>query len=168
MKNIFAIILFAVISFCVNAQDHIDRFIATHAHKKGDDKVVLKLNRVALSFAAPFLKPEDRKWLRKVRMVDIFVLEGTRNNLSPDFKLLSKKLSVANYEPLMMVRSEGDKADILMKTDRHDNVREVVMLVNDSSEDAVLIRVKGKFNPNDLEKLQEGIAKTNLHKEFNL
>lgn len=162
IKMLFIALIVTTFSFAARAQDPISNFILKHGRKSASEKVIIRLSRLPLSLALPFVDEDSRRWIRKASLVEIMVLEGTRKNLSQDFEKLGTSLKRKNFEPLITIKDRGEHVDILGKTDNRENIRDIVLLVNDSSNEAVLIRVKGKFKLSDLEKIQDGIAKNNF------
>ena len=63
------------------------------------------------------------------------------------------------YESLLTINDADSKVYIYGKTGKNDNLREIVLLVNDNDSDMVVLRVKGRFNMSDLEKLPSYFAK---------
>lgn len=162
IKMLLIALFITIFSVSSQAQDPVTHFILKHGRKSASEKVIIRLSRLPLSLAMPFLDREGRRWLKKTSLVEIMALEGGRSELSGAFAKLSKDLERRNFEPLITIKSQGDQVNILGRTDRRDNIRDVVLLVNDTDKDAVLVRVKGKFKLSDIEKIQDGIAKNNL------
>lgn len=158
IKNLFITLSITLFALAVQAQDPVSNFIMKYGRKSASEKVIIRLSRLPLSLAMPFADKEGRRWIKKASLVEIMVLEGTRAELSGGFEKLGRDLKRRNFEPLITIKSEGNDVNILGRTDRYDNIRDIVLLVNDSNKDAVLIRVKGKFNLSDIEKIQDGIA----------
>lgn len=165
MKKIFVLALVILLSIPSFAQHPLCRFVTEQRHL-AKQKIDIRLSRLPLSFALPFMDKEARQWLLKTSFIHLVVFEGVEDSgkMYSAFNGLTAKLENKNYEPLVTISDNGDKVNILGKNDRNDNIREIVLMVNDKDNDVVLIRLKGKFKMSDIDKIQRDVAKNNLVK----
>ncbi|MEM9184441.1 MAG: DUF4252 domain-containing protein [Pseudomonadota bacterium] len=102
----------------------------------------LKLARVVMDDD----DPEVKMILKELRGVRVFVYEldspVSADALAPTLDTLDRK----GWEPVVAVREDGETVHVLLKTDRHDAVRGMVVLAADGRE-LVMVNLMGRLRP---------------------
>ena len=160
MKKIIILAFVLFMGASTQAQDMFCSFSARTRHL-AHEKIDIRLNKLFFVIAAPFLDKEYRLWLRKTNYLHLVVLEDVKKTEKTHsaFLTLCKKMQRKKYESLLTINDADSKVYIYGKTGKNDNLREIVLLVNDNDSDMVVLRVKGRFNMSDLEKLPSYFAK---------
>jgi len=79
--------------------------------------------------------------------VRIYEIEGDADRVARRLDDMSAKLQGRGWEPVMLVREEGERAHMLLKMD-DDRIRGMVVMVSDSHDDeVVLVNLMGDLKP---------------------
>ena len=136
------IILLTIVCFssAMYSQQSVDRIFAEFAKEKGVVRV--GLGKFTMSLASLFTD---------VMGVDgVEVLSFDECNLSVKERLNAAITSLKDkdYETLISVNEDTERTKILVKTDG-ESIRELIVMT--SGDDPVLVRIKGKIKPSDIE-----------------
>jgi hypothetical protein len=115
-----------------------------------DRVLTLSIGPALLRFAANHIDddPETRELLRGLDGVRIRIYEinGDALRVAQRMENMSEKLQDAGWEQVMLVRSEGEQAHMLVRmADEH--IRGMTVLVSDGDSEAVVINLMGEIEP---------------------
>ena len=135
-------ILLAFVCFCpaMHSQKSVDQLFTEFAKEKGVTRV--GIGKFVMGIAGLFTD---------VMGVDgVEVLSFDECNLSVKERLNAAITSLKDkdYETLISVNEDTERTKILVKTDG-ESIRELIVMT--SGDDPVLVRIKGKIKPSDIE-----------------
>jgi hypothetical protein len=110
----------------------------------------LSIGPALLRFAANHIDddPETRELLRGLDgvRIRIYEIDGDAARVAHRMDNMSEKLQAAGWEQVMLVRSEGEQAHMLMRVaDEH--ICGMTVLVSDGDAEAVVINLMGEIRP---------------------
>jgi len=109
----------------------------------------LSLGKTTLRFAARFLdeEPETQVLLRSLDGVRIRIYEvnGDTNRIARNFEYMGNKLSQDGWQPVMLVREEGELVQMFSKASAHGV--QGLTIVSADDEEVVVVNVMGDINP---------------------
>ena len=115
-----------------------------------DRTMALSIGPTILRFAANHVEddPEAEALLRGLDGVRVRIYQITGDPVRVGQRLdgISHKLQDQGWEPVMLVREEGEQAHMLMKM-RGEQIMGMVVMVSDSSEEVVLVNLMGDLKP---------------------
>lgn len=97
---------------------------------------------------------ENKERLKNIELVRVLQIENDKDLLD-QFAKKVKKLSKKDYEQMVNSNEEGQKAQILVKTDGE--VLKEVLIISIEEDECALVQVCGELRPEDLEKLDDFI-----------
>lgn len=138
-------------------------------HKQENEKdgtsVSLWIPGLVLKAASLFVDkkedPEVKKLLVKLRSVRVLVKEGDfyAPRFERKYKRVAKRMKRRNFEPLVVVNTGEEKVNLTIKTNkRNTKIKQVAVVVN-SEDTFVLVKAKGKINPQKLLKMTKEYQK---------
>ena len=92
--------------------------------------------------------------LKNIELVRVLQIENDKK-LHDQFAKKVKELSKKDYEQMVNSNEEGQKAQILVKTDGE--VLKEVLIISIEEDECALVQVCGELRPEDLEKLDDFI-----------
>lgn len=109
----------------------------------------LSLGKTTLRFAARFLdeEPETQVLLRSLDGVRIRIYEvnGDTNRIAQNFEHMGNKLSQDGWQPVMLVREEGELVQMFSKASAHGV--QGLTIVSADDEEVVVVNVMGDIKP---------------------
>lgn len=114
-----------------------------------DRTMSLSLGKTTLRFAARFLddEPETQALLRSLDGVRIRIYEvnGDTNRIAQNFERMGNKLDNDGWQPVMLVREEGELVQMFSKTTA--SGIQGLTIVSADSEEVVVVNVMGDIHP---------------------
>lgn len=114
-----------------------------------DRTMSLSLGRTTLRFAARFLddEPETQALLRSLDGVRIRIYEvhGNTGRIAQNFDRMGKKLSNDGWQPVMLVREEGERVQMFSKVSNRG--MQGLTIVSAGDEEVVVVNVMGDIKP---------------------
>lgn len=114
-----------------------------------DRTMSLSLGKTTLRFAARFLddEPETQVLLRSLDGVRIRIYEvnGNTNRIAQNFDRMGTKLSNDGWQPVMLVREEGERVQMYSKSSSRG--MHGLTIVSADDEEVVVINVMGDIQP---------------------
>lgn len=114
-----------------------------------DRTMSLSLGKTTLRFAARFLddEPETQALLRSLDGVRIRIYEvnGDTNRIAQNFERMGNKLSNDGWQPVMLVREEGELVQMFSKTSARG--MQGLTIVSADDEEVVVVNVMGDIKP---------------------
>jgi len=115
-----------------------------------DRVLTLSIGPALLRFAAGHIEddPELRELLRDLDgvRIRIYEIDGDAVRVASRMDSMSRKLQAGGWEQVMLVRSEGEQAHMLMKV-ADDRICGMTVLVSDGDSEAVVINLMGEIDP---------------------
>lgn len=109
----------------------------------------LSLGRTTLRFAARFLddEPETQALLRSLDgvRVRIYEVHGDNERIASKFDRMGSKLSKDGWDPVMLVREEGELVQMYSKSS--EKGMHGLTIVSADDEEVVVVNVMGDINP---------------------
>jgi len=109
----------------------------------------LSLGKTTLRFAARFLddEPETKALLRSLDgvRIRIYAVNGDTNRIAQNFERMGNKLSNDGWQPVMLVREEGELVQMFSKASAHG--MQGLTIVSADDEEVVIINVMGDIKP---------------------
>lgn len=161
MRNLYILLFACLISSQAFAQTRsINKFI--NQHKVEDHALAISIPGWMLdivSMSANFIDEDDKearellKLSDKISKVRLLILDDEAPGVSKkDMKKLFSGLKKDNFEDLITVKSEGTVVRLMIK-EKNDVIKNITAFI--SSEDAtILMTLSGKFNLDELKKLE--------------
>lgn len=112
----------------------------------------LSLGKTTLRFAARFLddEPETQALLRSLDGVRVRIYEvdrdGNTARITSNFENMGNKLNNDGWQPIMLVREEGELVQMYMKPSRN-GVISGLTIVSADDEEVVVVNVMGDIDP---------------------
>jgi len=114
-----------------------------------DRTMSLSLGKTTLRFAASFLDddPETQALLRSLDGVRIRIYEvnGNTNRIARNFDRMGAKLSNDGWQPVMLVREEGELVQMFAKSSSRG--MQGLTIVSADNEEVVVVNVMGDIKP---------------------
>jgi hypothetical protein len=114
-----------------------------------DRTMSLSLGKTTLRFAARFLddEPETQALLRSLDGVRIRIYEvnGNTNRIAQNFDRMGTKLSNDGWQPVMLVREEGELVQMFSKSSSRG--MQGLTIVSADDEEVVVVNVMGDIKP---------------------
>ena len=114
-----------------------------------DRTMTISLGPTTLRFAARFMKdePETQALLRSLDGVRIRIYEVTGDNerIARNFEHMGHKLSRDGWEPVMLIREEGELVQMYVKPSG--DVIKGLTIVSADDEEVVVINIMGDIDP---------------------
>jgi len=114
-----------------------------------DRTMSLSLGKTTLRFAARFLddEPETQALLRSLDGVRIRIYEvnGDTDRIAQNFDRMGSKLSNEGWQPVMLVREEGELIQMFAKSSR--GGMQGLTIVSADDEEVVVVNVMGDIQP---------------------
>lgn len=114
-----------------------------------DTTVSLSLGPSVLRFAAAMIEddPVARELLRNLDgiRVKVYAVDGDPAEIAADLDFMSSGLREQGWEPVILVREEGETTHVLVKIDQQ-RIAGLTVLTSDSLE-VVLVNVMGELRP---------------------
>ena len=114
-----------------------------------DRTMSLSLGKTTLRFAARFLddEPDTQALLRSLDGVRIRIYEvnGDTNRIAQNFERMGNKLDNDGWQPVMLVREEGELVQMFSKTTN--SGIQGLTIVSADSEEVVVVNVMGDIHP---------------------
>lgn len=115
-----------------------------------DRVLTLSVGPALLRFAANHVEddPETEALLRSLDgvRIRIYEIDGDAGRVAARMGRMSDKLQEGGWDPVMLVRSEGEEAHMLVKVEG-DRVAGMTVLVCDGEREAVVINLMGDIRP---------------------
>lgn len=115
-----------------------------------DRVLTLSVGRTLLRFAANHLEddPETEALLRSLDgvRIRIYEIDGDAERVAARMDRMSHRLQDSGWDPVMLTRSEGEQAHMLVKT-AGDHISGMTVLVCDGESEAVIINLMGDIRP---------------------
>jgi hypothetical protein len=115
--------------------------------------MTLTIGPTLLHFAATHLDddPETQNLLRNLDGVRIRIYEIKHNTDKVASRIadMRSKLRQSGWEPVMLVREEGEQTHLLVKM-REDHILGLTLLVMDGDSEVVMINLMGEIRPQNL------------------
>lgn len=86
-----------------------------------------------------------------VNSIEVLAFDECSNNVKENLRTAIRKLKDPDFETLLTTNEDDNRTKIMVRIDK-EMIRELVILTSDK-EDDVLIRIKGKIKPSDIEKV---------------
>jgi len=136
-----------------------------HNNEKDGTSVSLWIPGLVFKAASLFVdkqeEPEVKKLLVKLRSVRVLVKDGDfyAPRFERKYNRLAKRMKRRNFEPLILVNTGEEKVNLTIKTNKRNNkIKQVAVVVN-SEDSFVLVKAKGKINPQNLLKMTQEYKK---------
>ena len=97
---------------------------------------------------------ETKERLKNIELVRVLQIENDKDLLD-QFAKKVKKIAKKDYEQMVNSNEEGQKAQILVKT--NGEVLKEVLIISIEEDECALVQVCGELRPEDLEKLDDFI-----------
>lgn len=114
-----------------------------------DATVSFSLGPRVLGFAARMIEddPQTKAIVRNLDgvRVRVYEIEGDPGDVAGDLNFMSAQLREAGWEPVILVREEGETTHVLIKMDE-DRIAGLTVLTSDALE-VVLVNVMGELRP---------------------
>jgi hypothetical protein len=115
-----------------------------------DNSMTLSIGPTLLRFAAAHIDddPETRALLRDLDGVRIRIYEIERNSdrVAQRLSNMQSKLQQSGWEPVMLVREEGEETHLLVKI-RDERILGLTLLTMDEDSEVVVINLMGEIRP---------------------
>jgi hypothetical protein len=132
---------------------------------EADRQFALSLGPIPLRLATMISRPvfhDDEDWvsdaLSDIRAVRVYVYEvaGANDRVIDRMDVTRRKLAIDGWEQLVAIRDDGGLATALVRYDRPERVRGIVVMYEED-EDLVLVNVIGKIEPETFAGVMEGL-----------
>jgi hypothetical protein len=125
-----------------------------------DRVLTLSIGPALLRFAAAHVddEPETRELLRSLDgvRIRIYEIDGDAARVARRMDGMSRKLQANGWERVLVARSEGEEAHMLMKVvDRR--IRGMTVLVSDGESEAVVVNLMGDIQPRQFSKVMTAL-----------
>ena len=148
-------LLFACLwlSFAMVAQSPADDFYYDHKDRK--NSVSINIGNFLLTAGSWFIEEDGIKQLmKKSRRAKILLSEENNFVNQKEVNRLVRDLHRDHFESLAHIRTEGTEFDIYVKEDEHGYIRNILLLLNESDEFA-MVSLECKFRMDDVQCLLE-------------
>ena len=169
-KLLFFILISLTVNQLAQAQtESIDRFVRKYKRSATGEKVDITVPGWLVRIGTHFIDDKDLEGVdiqaiaRKISEVRIVSIEGGAKIPSSDIQKLMDDAKAEQYEELMTVRSDGDHVHIMMR-ERKGFIRDLFLMVQESSGEFVLLDIGGKFTMDDINRVIEDV-KTHSEKK---
>jgi hypothetical protein len=164
MKKLLFLFAFMAIGLTISAQTaSLDRFIRKHKRMASGDKVDMTLPGFLVRFGVNFIDKQDlegvdiKRISRKIDELRIVSLEKGVNIQHAEFQQLMTDVKAENFEELMTIREKGgDRVNIMIR-ERKGFIEDILLFVNDSDGEFVLVNLAGKFTMEDINKMMANV-----------
>ena len=151
MKKLFIIIAsFLAISELSYGQNTVDDLFKQFAKRENTTSV--HIGKMTMGFASLFTETMG------VNNIEVIDLEDCSENIGAEFCKAVSELKDPEYETMISSNEDDERTRILVKMEK-DYIKEMVILT--SGDDNVIVRLKGKIKPEDINKV------INEHKDEN-
>ena len=103
-------------------------------------------------------EPEVKYALKKMRSISICVREGDayQEYLEKKYEKKLRKLERQDFEELVTVHSDEDKASVQIRQNKKGNIRQVAVIADDGSSEFVFVRLRCNLKWEDMENFLQG------------
>jgi len=140
--KLFTLLTLLLIGPVMYSQQNVDRLFKDFINEKG--VIHVGVGKIVMSFAGLFTD------MMGVNGVEVYSFEDCHQSVKDKLNKAIATLKDANYETLVSVNEEKEHTKILVKTDG-EVIRELIVMT--SGDEPALVRIKGKINPSDIEKV---------------
>jgi hypothetical protein len=148
-KYLFCLVTILSLSTVANAQ-HVDRLLRKVANAENVESI--RVGNFLMSIARTAARASGNP-IPRINSVEVFDLSASctdfKQSLVNDFQQLKDG---NGYETLMQVRDSGDDVRIMMKRDRRNDIRELVLFVINNN-DPTVIRISGRITEDEITQL---------------
>jgi hypothetical protein len=116
------------------------------------DRVMsLSLGPTVLHFAARMTDEEDPEIAALLKGLDgvrirIYEIDGDVERVARRIEAMSNHLQADHWEPVMLVREEGEQVHMLMRMS-NDHIQGLTLITSDGTSEAVVINLMGELDP---------------------
>lgn len=123
--------------------------------------------KMAAGIAENHLDPEDRAaadLIRKFGSMNICIREGEAYADRTDKKITRKldRMERRNYEDLMSVRTDEETVKMSIRTNKHDKIKRMVILVDEKDETFVYLKMHCRLKVDDISSLMQAMQSTHI------
>ena len=116
-----------------------------------DRTMSLSIGPTMLHFAARMTaedEPETAELLRELDgvRIRIYEIDGDAERVAHRIEAMSDRLQQERWEPVMLVREEGEQVHMLLRT-LDGRIQGLVLIASDGTSEAVVINLMGELNP---------------------
>lgn len=113
---------------------------------KVDSSVKMSLGKFTMTLAGLFSDTMG------VEGIEVFTLNECSSDIIENFNNAARNLKDSEYETLINANEDDSRTKVLVKI-KDEMIREMVVI--SSGRDNVLVRIKGKINPSDIERITQ-------------
>jgi len=139
-KILFILLALFIVSPVIHSQKTVDQLFKEFSKERGVEKV--GIGKFTMKLAGLFTN------VMGVEGIEVVSLEDCEQSVKERLDKSITSLKDDNYETMVSVNEENERTKILVKL-KDETIREIVVLT--ASEDAALVRIKGKIKPSDFE-----------------
>jgi hypothetical protein len=78
--------------------------------------------------------------------IRIYEIDGDAARVAQRIEAMSERLRQDRWEPVMLVREEGEQVHMLLRTREH-RIQGLILIASDGTSEAVVINLMGELNP---------------------
>jgi hypothetical protein len=167
MKNCLLLIS-SILFFCslsAAQEDSFDDFRRVFNHRDGvhcftiPGFLVRLAGNIALQDESRLEQEALRPLIRNISSMSVMVSEDDSAIRSDDILRLTENLEDENYELLTRIRDQEDLIQVFSWS-KNDTIRRLFVIVHESDDETVLLQLRGRFAPEDIEEMINKMEKS--------
>jgi hypothetical protein len=168
-KFLFFIFILLTVNQLAQAQtESIDRFVRKYKRSATGEKVDITVPGWLIRFGMRFIDEKDMEGVdiqaiaRKISEVRIVSIEGGGKVPHSEFQKLINDAKAENFEELLNIRDSGDNVHIMVR-EKKGFIRDLFIMVQESSGEFVLLDIGGKFTMDDISRAIQDVQVKKKH-----